>query len=231
MERRVRSWLGEGVQVRAAGLEARDFEALLPEEQAHVRRAVQKRQAEFATARVLARELLGAMGYEKMALVPRADRSPRWPDRVVGSITHSSEHCVVLCGKKDRWRSLGVDLERARAFSEGMVAMVMTPFERDALQSLSPAQAQARCVQSFCLKEAFYKFQSPLTGLFLDFQDVELTGVDGPDPKIRVAEQAHPRAEQAFAQLGEPRWQLHSEWLDPERVFAVVAQRAVGEAG
>lgn len=225
----VHQWLGPSVQVRAAPLDASELDALWPAERDYVKDAVLKRQVEFATVRRLARDNLAAMGLAPQALVPRPDRSPVWPANVVGSITHGAQLGAVLSAHRDRWRSLGVDLEARREFSEGMQAMVLAPEERRASSGLGSLALQAHCVQVFCLKEAFYKFQAPLTGLFLDFLDVQVSGGGDASWVIGAARDAHPRASKAFELLGSPLWSLHSTWLDPNRVLAVVAQRATGE--
>lgn len=231
---RVEAWLGPSVQCEACTLSAGQFKAhwdlLWPEEQAHVANAVEKRKREFSAARVLARENLQALGFEPRALVPREDRSPVWPLEIVGSISHSLEHCVVLCARRNDWKSLGVDIEERRLFSPGMAKMVLTPEELAVVGELESIGAQEQCVLRFCIKEAFYKFQSPLTGIFLDFQDVTLTPVDAQRWSIAPSAAAHERAELAFETLGTARWQLFAHWLDHSRVFAVAAQRADAES-
>lgn len=225
----VHQWLGPTLQVRAAPLDPGDLGQLWPQEREYIERAVLKRQVEFATVRRLARENLVALGLRPQALVPRPDRSPLWPAGVVGSITHGAQLGAVLCASSADWRGLGVDLEARREFSEGMRAMVLTPEELDASRALAPAALQARCVEIFCLKEAFYKFQAPLTGLFLDFLDVSLQGGGEQAWELAPAKAAQARAFAAFESLGSPAWTLHSAWLDPSRVLAVVAQRATGD--
>ncbi len=67
----------------------RFFNDLFPEEQAYIAEAVEKRQVEFSTARVLARRALYELGVSPQSLCPNDDRSPRWPAGIIGSITHT----------------------------------------------------------------------------------------------------------------------------------------------
>lgn len=224
----VRGWLGDSLQVRAGCVDPQDLPGLWPQEAVHVQGAVLKRRVEFATARRLARENLQALGLPPMALVPRADRSPVWPASVVGSISHNASHCAVICAAKAQWRSVGVDLETRREFSSGMAKMVLTPEELEGLAPIGSVQGQAQCLMYFCLKEAFYKFQSPLTGEFLDFQDVTLRQCDASTWSIQAAAQGDHRARRAFERLGHDPWQLRGAWLGSFCVLAVAAQRAVG---
>lgn len=226
---KIQAWLGPSVEVRAAELDPNDLATMWPVEREYVQRAVLKRQIEFATVRRLARGNLAAMGIPAQALVPRADRSPVWPVDVVGSITHGAGLGAVICAASANWRSLGVDIEARREFTTGMQAMVLGPQERQDLRKLGPEAQERRCVEVFCLKEAFYKFQAPLTGMFLDFLDVRLRGGEDSPWRIEVASEAHPRASKAFERLGAPAWTLQSAWLDATRVLGVVAQRATAD--
>lgn len=142
-------------------------EELYPEELAHLAQSVPKRRAEFGTARVCARRALARLGIAPMALVPSPDRSPRWPEGVVGSITHTQGYCAVAVARSAQLQSLGVDAEVDKPLGQDIVEMICTPGERRTVQARD-------AVVYFAAKEAFYKCQYPLTRQFLDFQDVEL---------------------------------------------------------
>jgi 4'-phosphopantetheinyl transferase EntD len=141
--------------------------ALFPEERAQLARAVEKRRAEFGTARVCARKALARLGFAPMPLVPNADRSPVWPAGVVGSITHTRGYCAVVAAMQSAVISVGVDAEQDKLLTPDLIEMICTPGER---AQLSDHDA----VVYFAAKEAFYKCQYPLTQKFLGFQDVEL---------------------------------------------------------
>jgi 4'-phosphopantetheinyl transferase EntD len=140
---------------------------LFPEERASIAKSVEKRRAEFGTARVCARRALARLGYAPMPLVPNKDRSPVWPAGIVGSITHTRDYCAVVVAQQSAFVSLGVDAEQDKALTPDMVEMICTPRERTLL-------GERDAVVCFAAKEAFYKCQYPLTQQFLGFQDVEL---------------------------------------------------------
>lgn len=140
---------------------------LFPEERASIAKAVDKRRAEFGTARVCARRALARLGYAPMPLVPNKDRSPVWPGGVVGSITHTRGYCAVVVARDSELLSLGVDAEQDKTLTPDMIEMICTPHERTQL-------FERDAVVYFAAKEAFYKCQYPLTQQFLGFQDVEL---------------------------------------------------------
>jgi 4'-phosphopantetheinyl transferase EntD len=128
---------------------------------------VEKRRAEFGTARVCARRALAQLGYPPLPLVPNKDRSPVWPEGVVGSITHTRGYCAVIVAPSSAYTSLGVDAEQDKALTADLIEMICTPREREAL-------VDRDAVIFFAAKEAFYKCQYPLTQKYLGFQDVEL---------------------------------------------------------
>jgi 4'-phosphopantetheinyl transferase EntD len=142
-------------------------DALFAQERAFIAKAVDKRRAEFGSARLCAREALAQLGAAPVPLVPGADRAPVWPAGVAGSITHTQGYCGVVVASTEHHASLGLDAEQDRPLAPELIAMICTPAER--------AQSVARdAILYFAAKEAFYKCQYPLTRQFLDFQDVEL---------------------------------------------------------
>jgi 4'-phosphopantetheinyl transferase EntD len=149
---------------------------LFPQEREHVARAIAKRQAEFGTARVLARRALSTLGYPPLPLVPHADRSPSWPAQVVGSISHSHGHCAVVVASARHFAGVGLDLETSRTLRANMQAAICTPDEQQWVQQQRASAGDALWLDLlvFSAKESFYKCQYPLTRTFLGFHDVGL---------------------------------------------------------
>jgi 4'-phosphopantetheinyl transferase EntD len=168
---RVQALFGSGIVTVEAVPELVD-DQLFADERAHIASSVAKRRAEFGTARVCARKALSLLGVPAMSLVPYADRSPRWPAHVVGSISHTKNYCAVAVANSAHVQSLGLDVEEDRTLDQAIVEAICTANERRALSFHSALQRDA--VVYFGAKEAFYKCQYPLTRTFLDFQDVEL---------------------------------------------------------
>ena len=140
---------------------------LFPEERACLANAVEKRRAEFGTARICARRALAQLGIPPLPLVPNKDRSPVWPEGVVGSITHTRGYCAVIVASNSAFVSLGVDAEQDKVLTPDLIEMICTPRERAGL-------VDGDAVVYFAAKEAFYKCQYPLTQKYLGFHDVEL---------------------------------------------------------
>lgn len=168
---------------------------LFPQEHEHVVRAVPKRQAEFGTARVFARRALAQLGYPPIALHPRPDRSPRWPDGVVGTITHCEDFCAVAVARTADARGIGLDAEPDVGFEAALEPYTCTPHELRFLETQPAAERGRLAKLVFCAKEAFYKCQYPTTETFLEFLDVEVDFALEPRRfSVRIVGRAIPEA-------------------------------------
>lgn len=140
--------------------------AMLPDEQAAVARAVPKRRHEFALGRLALRQALAGAGHDwpqdrPIAALP--DRRPDLPRGVRASLSHSGGYCIALAAPAGGpW--VGVDIEsRLRPPPEGL-AGVVAPYRG----------AGSDPLLVFCIKEALFKAQFPLTGRMLGFHQVPL---------------------------------------------------------
>ncbi|WP_329209891.1 4'-phosphopantetheinyl transferase superfamily protein [Streptomyces sp. NBC_00683] len=150
---------------------------LFPEEEALVARAVAKRRHEFTTVRHCARTALASYGLPPAPILPGTEGAPRWPDGMVGSLTHCDGYRAAAVAENTTVASLGIDAEPAEPLSdEGSLNLVTLPAERTALSELAahrPGVPWDRLL--FSAKESVYKAWSPLTGRWLGFQDAHIT--------------------------------------------------------
>lgn len=142
-------------------------------EAAAVAGAVERRRREFAAGRGAARAALMALGHPPVQIPMAADRAPVWPAGIVGSISHGAGDCVAVVAEARVHRSVAVDLEPEAELDAALLDTVLTPAERAALEGRPDRLALALVI--FSAKECVYKAQYPLTGLLLDFQQVEVT--------------------------------------------------------
>jgi 4'-phosphopantetheinyl transferase EntD len=146
--------------------------ALRPEERRFVERAVPTRQREFATGRELARGLLTELGHADFTLLREEDRIPRWPDGVVGSITHAADLCAVAVARGRDYHGVGIDLEPDEAVDKDIERVVCRDAEHDWVAAAGEDERGVRCRIVFSVKEAVYKAFYPKTRQFWSFQDV-----------------------------------------------------------
>jgi 4'-phosphopantetheinyl transferase EntD len=170
-----------------AGVEVADAtgpipgEALLPEEEALVARAVGKRRAEFTTVRTCARIALGRLGLPPGPLLSGPKREPLWPVGVVGSITHCDGYRAVAVARADRLASIGIDAEPDAELPVGILDRVALPAEVSHLAMLPAGVHWDRLL--FSAKESVYKTWFPLAQRWLGFEDAALLFAPGPDPR------------------------------------------------
>lgn len=149
--------------------------SLEPGEATAVANAVPRRRLEFAVGRDCARRAMMALGHAGSSLPRGDDRAPVWPEALVGSITHTGDWAAAAVARRDQgFIALGIDLEPAEALSPDLWESICTPHERarlSATRNLPPGLA-ARAL--FCMKEAAFKCQFPLSGAMLEFADLEI---------------------------------------------------------
>lgn len=139
-----------------------------------VRAAVDSRKSEFGDGRWCAHRALRGMGVD--APILRGDKGmPLFPDDITGTISHTSGLRVAMVGRRDRWRSLGLDVELAQQLPDGVLSAVSSSRERRNLQRAAqrtPGRTLGTVL--FSAKETVYKAWFPVVGRFLDFDEVEL---------------------------------------------------------
>jgi 4'-phosphopantetheinyl transferase EntD len=148
---------------------------MFSDEASAVARAGAERRREFGTVRWCAREALRQLGVPAAPILPGEDRAPRWPVGVVGSMTHCAGYRAAVVARSGELRGVGIDAEPHAALPSDMLDFVLRGDERARLLALAgadPGRHWDRIV--FCAKEAVYKAWFPLTGRWLDFEDVSI---------------------------------------------------------
>lgn len=173
-----------GPQVTAAECwgPKRDFDVHAAESEL-VLDAGEKRRRDFLCGRTLARLALACHGEGARPLLRNADRSPIWPPSITGSITHTNGYCAAVVAPRTELRSIGIDAEEIGAVTRDLWKLVFTPSEREILARLDPAERDAAATLVFSAKEAYFKCQHPITGVWLDFGQVEVSWA----PELRIA--------------------------------------------
>jgi 4'-phosphopantetheinyl transferase EntD len=149
-------------------------DALFPEEEQAIARALPRRRHEFALGRTHARRALRQLGHRDACIGVRHDRAPLWPVGIVGSITHTCGLVSAVVATSDRLAGIGLDVEsRARPLRSGLERFILTGRERRELGDALPPHLDPLRV-AFSAKEAVHKCIAPASGITLGFHDVEL---------------------------------------------------------
>jgi len=138
----------------------------------------QKRLSDFSTGRYCALRALEQLGIQDAIIPIGEDRAPIWPEGIVGSISHCDSLTGAIVAKSSDHISLGLDIEEIGRVTPDLWDLVFTENEKKYLSGLSDEDKLVQSTAIFSIKEAFYKFQHPLTKTFLDFLDVEVVFPD-----------------------------------------------------
>jgi enterobactin synthetase component D len=144
--------------------------------------AAPARRLEFLVGRACAREAMRALSPELVAFaIPiGADRGPRWPDGVVGAITHGAGLVAAAVGSPSEVRGLGIDCERV-VDAGAMDAVLETALphapERD-VATRAGLDPRVACTVVFSAKESVYKALRTRAGRPIDFGDLELVELE-----------------------------------------------------
>jgi 4'-phosphopantetheinyl transferase EntD len=147
-----------------------------PAEARIVEGAIEARRVAFAAGRACARRALVGLGIEGEPVTRDADRAPRWPGGVVGSITHCDTHCAAAVASASDVHALGIDVEEKARMTAKLLERICNRAEQDALENLSDRFSWGTVI--FSAKESVYKAYHPSTGAFLSFEDVEIELID-----------------------------------------------------
>lgn len=134
--------------------------------------AVPKRQAEFLAGRYCALRACRTLGHTMSDIPIHSDRSPIWPEGLIGSITHADNIAAGIVAKQVHYRGLGLDIEHLVS-TETLPALrnqVASRQEVDCLKDFYNEQTAYTLL--FSAKEAIYKAIHRSVNRFVDFKEV-----------------------------------------------------------
>lgn len=141
---------------------------LWPQERDLVKDAVDKRVREFRAGRAAARLALADLGHPAAALLKRQNRTPVWPQGILGSISHSITHAAAIVAPSNSYAGLGIDIEPDGPVDDALRDRLLRPEERG-----SDGSPKLK----FSIKEAGFKALYPQYGRFIEFHQA-VTDVD-----------------------------------------------------
>lgn len=169
------------VAVEAYGEEA-DRAPLYPEEEAVVAQAVAGRRREFAAVRSCARRAMAKLGVPPQLILPGEQGAPRWPESLIGSMTHCDGYRAAALVRAADLVALGIDVEPHAPLPDEILPLVSLPAERERLVELAARQPSVHWDRLlFSAKESVFKAWFPMTGKWLEFEgaDIEVDARSG----------------------------------------------------
>jgi 4'-phosphopantetheinyl transferase EntD len=154
--------------------ELREYPAelgLLPQEEAVVAKAVERRRREFAAVRFCARRALTRLGHAPVPILPGERGAPSWPPGIVGSMTHCLGYAAAALACSTQVGALGIDAEPHSPLPDGVLAAVALPAEAEQVGYLGAERPEIHWDRLlFSAKESVYKTWYPLTRTWLGFE-------------------------------------------------------------
>lgn len=137
-----------------------------------LRRAAPKRRAEYFAGRVCATLATKHLTGQFQQISFQEDRSPLWPERIVGSISHTNNHAVALVANHPHYSLLGIDVEEIVNCQDAALIGRAVGSSTEYLQKAPGMTDSEFATLVFSAKEAFYKAVYPLVRQLFDFRDV-----------------------------------------------------------
>ncbi|WP_434629646.1 4'-phosphopantetheinyl transferase family protein [Chromobacterium sp. CV08] len=150
--------------------------------------AVSRRKAAYLAGRYCAMQSLSQAGHPLPCDLPIGeDRSPVWPDGLVGSITHTDGLAAAVVASARDARGLGIDaesvigVETCRLLRDQVVCDGEWRFGGDG----SSWSDRLFFTMIFSAKESIFKCLYPQVGKYFDFLDVEIVAWDAESRAFR----------------------------------------------
>ena len=144
-------------------------------EKKYVEGAVAKRQAEFSTGRILAARAIRELGCPGQPILKGESHEPIWPLGIVGSISHSSEFCIVALARETVCGGIGIDIEECDSSVREIADIVLRPEELDDAFDQKGAELDNAIRLAFSAKESVFKATFAQVKRFIEFEEVRLT--------------------------------------------------------
>ncbi len=162
-------------EIFTAGTCSKQAPFALPEEEALIVGATERRRLEFLNGRASAHAALRSLGADDAPITRGAEGEPVWPPHTIGSISHASGFCAAAVAYCRDYVAVGLDVESDTPASPQFAARVCSPRELDGGAEIVPSAATV----VFSVKETINKLQYPQTGAMLSWRDIEVRLEDG----------------------------------------------------
>ncbi len=145
-----------------------------------IKRAIEKRKAEFFYGRLAARYATERFGYTGSIAI-NADRSPQWPNGLHGSISHCEGQAIAVVLPKRDCAGVGIDIEQVAKGGalSALKKMVVNAEELLRLQQYQGIYSEDILLTLiFSAKESFYKAAYPQVQRFFGFEALIFQSLD-----------------------------------------------------
>jgi enterobactin synthetase component D len=142
-----------------------------------IKLSVPKRQAEFLAGRFAAKHGLKSVDFpmNNKGITIGKNRDPQWPNKIIGSITHSGIYASAIVSNSSAYRFIGLDIESY--IEEDVFGMIQSVIASDEelsqLSTFGYTESQALTIL-FSAKECLFKSVYPFIREFFGFKQARL---------------------------------------------------------
>lgn len=136
--------------------------------------AIDKRHTEFIVGRLCCREAISSLTGIPMIPAMAEDRTPRWPEFICGSISHSVDVAIAIVASTRDYSGLGIDIEKImpEQSAQNTHHRILNEHEVACFNSDYTFAQQVTLI--FSVKEALYKSLYPLVKKSFYFRTAEV---------------------------------------------------------
>ncbi|HQU08553.1 MAG TPA: 4'-phosphopantetheinyl transferase superfamily protein, partial [Opitutales bacterium] len=156
---------------QGSAIDAYALSTLTLEEKIFAEKLADRRKSEWAAGRHCAQQALRSLGASHGPLLSDATRAPIWPNGFMGSIAHTHHHAFAAVGKAVQGASIGIDVEIIDRLPIRLWSKTLVEAELQALTQMPESERGRYATAIFSLKEAFYKYQFPISQSWLGLLD------------------------------------------------------------
>jgi phosphopantetheine--protein transferase-like protein len=129
---------------------------------------------QFLAGRIAAKMALNQIDFlEAFAINRNTDRSPKWPEGITGSISHTDNIAVACVCRKSDYRALGIDIEKVdRVFDKSIASKILT--NNESLLIKNNQWQEVYILSVFSIKECIYKALSSIGLQNLRYQEFDV---------------------------------------------------------
>lgn len=139
--------------------------------------AVARRKAEYLAARYAAKNILKSYNSDESPGTA-ADRSPVWPSKWRGSLSHSREYAMAVITPDESGLTPGIDIEFFAPETMQETAHLFASADEQKRLALSGMDYATALLIAFSAKESLYKALYPETGRFFDFDAARVCKIE-----------------------------------------------------
>jgi len=162
-------------------------------------RTVDKRKAAYLAGRYCARQALAPFELADFVVLNAPDRSPIWPNGLLGSISHSDNHAIAVVSDDKYFVGVGTDIEPVVG-DDAMREIMPRILNSDELGLMEFNHLTDRHLFTilFSLKESFFKAAYRLVQGFFGFEAISVLALDRDSEVItfRLNQTLHKRLRQ-----------------------------------